>query len=137
MTYARLRATYGAATMLPTGALDSGETEDYSVAIMPVVKINKVLAAGSTGTFDLKANGTTLATGVGNGGSTGTKTVFDTSAYGAPDVTVAQSVATTAVPVTLSEANSAGNTRGYTSTYSLRERCGRDCRRPARRPARA
>ena len=57
-----------------------------------------------------------------------TKTVFDTSAYGAPDVTVAQSVATTAVPITLSEANSAGNARSYTTSYSLRERCGRDRR---------
>ena len=64
--------------MLPTGALDSGETEDYTLAIMPVVKVVKTLAAGSTGTFDLTVNGTTLATGVGTGGTTGIKTVFKT-----------------------------------------------------------
>ena len=93
---------------------------------MPVVKVVKVLAAGSTGTFDLKVNGTTLATGVGNGGTTGTKTVFDTSAYGAPDVTVAQSVATTAVPLTLSESERGRQHARLHHDVHLRERRGHD-----------
>ncbi|MGL5908459.1 MAG: DUF7507 domain-containing protein, partial [Phycicoccus sp.] len=85
------------------GRADSGEVEDHSIAIYPAVRVNKVLTDGGFRTFDLAIDGVVVASGVGDGGTSGTRTVFHTSAFGAPDVTVPQNVATTAIPLTITE----------------------------------
>ncbi|MGL5930869.1 MAG: GEVED domain-containing protein, partial [Dermatophilaceae bacterium] len=102
-TYLRLRASYTTAQAeLPTGRADSGEVEDYSISIFPTVRVTKTVAGGSTRTFDIAVNGTNVGT-VGNGGTTSEQKVFHTSAFGAPNVTVAQNIGTTAVPLTITE----------------------------------
>ncbi|MGL5930570.1 MAG: DUF7507 domain-containing protein, partial [Dermatophilaceae bacterium] len=108
-TYLRLRASYNTTQVTTaTGAADSGEVEDHSIAIYPAVRVNKVLTGGSPRRFDLLVNGTTVAAAVGDGGTSGTRTVYHTSAFGAPDITVPQNVATTAVPLTITEQQAPG-----------------------------
>ncbi|MGL4177659.1 MAG: DUF7507 domain-containing protein, partial [Dermatophilaceae bacterium] len=108
-TYLRLRASYNTTQVTsPTGAADSGEVEDHSIAIYPAVRVNKVLTGGSPRRFDLLVNGTTVAAAVGNGGTSGTRTVYHSSTFGAPDITVPQNVATTAVPLTITERQAPG-----------------------------
>ena len=120
-TYARFRVSNNETGVLsPNGMLDSGEVEDYSVAIMPVVKVVAATTpAGDPGTFDLGVGGTVFAPAVSNGGTTGFQSVFNTSAYGAPAVTIATDVAAAAAPVSFNEAG-AGLTslNDYTTTYS-------------------
>ncbi|MGL5817537.1 MAG: DUF7507 domain-containing protein, partial [Phycicoccus sp.] len=116
-TYLRLRASYNTAqAQLPTGRADSGEVEDYSISIFPTVRVNKTVLGASTRTFTLAVNGTNLST-VGNGGTTFDRKVFHTSAFGAPNIAVVQDIATTAVPLTITEAKVGGGPAQYTSTY--------------------
>ncbi len=124
-TYARLRASYNTTQVAsPTGRADSGEVEDYSLAVLPVVRVNKVVPYGGTGTFDLSVNGTTVATAAGDGGSSGSRTLFHTAAYGSPDLTVAQNVATAAVPLTISEVASGTTTGSYSSALACVDATG-------------
>jgi uncharacterized repeat protein (TIGR01451 family) len=118
-TYARLRASYHTTQVqTPTGRTDSGEVEDYTLSVLPTITLVKAIPGGAPGAFDLLANGATLAGAAGNGGSSGVKTLFHTSSYGAPDLTVTQNVATTAVPITIAETPTGSTTAGYTSTYA-------------------
>ncbi|MGL5857935.1 MAG: DUF7507 domain-containing protein [Angustibacter sp.] len=118
VSYVRLRASYNTTQVQsPTGRADSGEIEDHTVAIMPTVRVNKTVTNGSTRTFNLQVNGTTVAAAVGNGGTSGIRTVFHTSAYGAPDITVGQDVGSAVVPLAITEAATSG-TAPYTSSYS-------------------
>ena len=97
-TYARFRTTYDTAmtTSSFNGLFSSGEVEDYLVHIKPVVKIIKTLSPVSdTGTVNLTVNGTAFASAVGNGGTTGFKSVYHTNS---PDVTVATDVSS--APIT-------------------------------------
>ncbi len=125
ISYARLRASYNTTqAQSPTGLADSGEVEDYTVAVLPVVRVNKVLTSMYSDTFNLRLNGTTFATGVGNGGTTGNRTTFHTSAYGTPDFTVAQNVASAAIPVTFDEVASGGNQGTYGTNRSCVDATG-------------
>ncbi|MGL4174285.1 MAG: DUF7507 domain-containing protein [Actinomycetota bacterium] len=118
-TYLRLRASYNTTQAeSPTGRADSGEVEDYSISIMPVIRVNKAVTNGSTRTFDLAVNDTTVAPGVSNGGTSGLKTVFHTSTLGVPDLTVASDVGTAVVPLTITEAVAGGSTAPYSSSYT-------------------
>ncbi|MGB1583322.1 MAG: Ig-like domain-containing protein, partial [Solirubrobacterales bacterium] len=125
ISYARLRASYNTTqAQSPTGLADSGEVEDYTVAILPVVRVNKVLVSMYSDTFSLRLNGNSFATGVGNGGTTGNRTTFHTGTYGSPDFTVAQNVANAAIPVTFSEVASGGNQGTYGSNYACVDATG-------------
>jgi trimeric autotransporter adhesin len=99
--------------------LNSGEVEDYNLEIKPTVRVLKVLTpAGDPGTFDLSVAGTTFATGVGNGGSTGFKSIYQATTT-ANDVTVGTNVA--AAPITgviLTEAGAGGTVLTNYSTTS-------------------
>lgn len=120
-TYVRLRTTQGTqlSTGTPTGRVDSGEVEDYMVEIKPAVQVIKALSPSTdTGRFDLAIGGTVFAANSGHNGSTGFRTLYHNSASGAPDLTVAQNIATTAVTTTVSESPTAATTGSYTSTYS-------------------
>jgi len=121
VTYLRLRASYNTTqAQSPTGFADSGEVEDYTLDIKPVVRVLKSApVAGDTGLFNLQVAGTTFAANVGNGGDTGARTVFHTSANGAPDVTTATNIQSAAVSTTVGEtAGTATSLANYTSTYS-------------------
>ncbi|MBJ7347507.1 MAG: hypothetical protein JHC87_02920 [Thermoleophilaceae bacterium] len=119
ITYARLRASYNTTQVQsPTGVADSGEVEDYTLAIMPTIKVIKTLSSSFSDTFNLLVNGTTVASAVGNGGTSGNKTAFDNSTYGTPDLTVAANVASAVVPLTITEAATGLNARTYTTAYS-------------------
>jgi CshA-type fibril repeat protein len=109
-TYARIRTGYTVTQVQsPTGLADSGEVEDYTLEIKPSVRvIKKFVPATAPGTVDLKINGTTLATGVANNGSTGYRSVYGPTALDAPDVSVTQDVQTQAVPITVTEAGAGG-----------------------------
>lgn len=118
--YVRIRASYAAMTTASfNGLLNSGEVEDYNLEIKPTVRVLKVLTpAGDPGTFDLSVAGTTFATGVGNGGSTGFKTIYQATTT-ANDVTVGTNVA--AAPITgviLTEAGAGGTVLTNYSTTS-------------------
>jgi hypothetical protein len=119
-TYVRLRATQGAqlSTATPTGRVDSGEVEDYMIEIKPAIRVVKQLnPTGNTGRFDLSIGGTVFATAAGHNGTTNFRTLYHNSASGAPDLTVAQNIATTAITTTVGEAPTAATTGQYVSTY--------------------
>ncbi|MGL4743082.1 MAG: GEVED domain-containing protein, partial [Dermatophilaceae bacterium] len=117
-TYARVRVSYTAAqAQSPTGLADSGEVEDYTLEIKPVVRVLKAFAPTTDpGSVNLQINGSTFATGVSNGGTTNFRTVYNNTAPTAPDVTVSQNVQTQAVPITVSETGGPGtNLADYTA----------------------
>ncbi|MBJ7348157.1 MAG: hypothetical protein JHC87_06265, partial [Thermoleophilaceae bacterium] len=119
ITYARLRASYvNAEAQSPTGIAGSGEVEDYTLAIQPAITVNKTRVGPYADTFNLLVNATTFATAVGDGGTTGLQTLFHNSTYGTPDLTVAQNVASAAVPLTVTETATGGNTGSYSTSYS-------------------
>lgn len=120
-SYVRLRATQGTqlSAATPTGRVDSGEVEDYMIEIKPAVRVIKQLnPTTNPGLFDLSIGGTVFAAGVGHNGTTNFRTLYHNSASGAPDLTVAQNIATTAITTTASEAPAAGNTGQYVTTYA-------------------
>ncbi len=117
--YVRLRAGYDATqTQSATGASDSGETEDYMTVMMPTIRVNKTRTGGAGDTFDLRINGATKATAVGNGGTTGTQSIYHNTTFGTADLTVAQDVSGAAIPMTFAEVASAGNQYAFTSTFA-------------------
>lgn len=120
-SYVRLRATQGTqlTTATPTGRVDSGEVEDYMIEIKPTVRVVKLLSPTTNpGLFDLSIGGTVFAAGAGHNGTTNFRTLYHNSASGAPDLTVAQNITTTAITTTASEAPAAGNTGVYATTYA-------------------
>ena len=120
--YVRIRASYATMTTASfVGLQNSGEVEDYNLEIKPAVRVLKVLApAGDPGTFDLSIAGTTFATAVGNGGSTGFKSVYQATTT-ANDVTVASNIAIAAVTgVVLTEAGAGGT---LLTSYSTTSAC--------------
>ncbi|ALN87860.1 hypothetical protein LC55x_4612 [Lysobacter capsici] len=120
-SYVRLRATQGSqlSTATPTGRLDSGEVEDYMIEIKPVVRVIKQLnPTGATGRFDLGIGGTAFAIAAGHNGTTNFRTLYHNSASGAPDLTVAQNIATTPITTTVVEVPTAATTALYVSTYA-------------------
>ncbi|MFK3650885.1 GEVED domain-containing protein [Lysobacter enzymogenes] len=120
-SYVRLRATQGSqlSTATPTGRVDSGEVEDYMIEIKPAIQVVKQLnPTSATGRFDLGIGGTAFAVNVGHNGTTGFRTLYHNSASGAPDLTVAQNIATTAITTTVAEVPNAATTDLYTATYN-------------------
>ncbi|MGH8083215.1 MAG: GEVED domain-containing protein, partial [Lysobacter sp.] len=120
-TYVRLRATQGTqlTTATPTGRVDSGEVEDYMIEIKPAIQVVKLLnPTAATGRFDLGIGGTAFALAAGHNGTTGFRTLYHNSASGAPDLTVAQNITTTAITTTVSEVPTPATTALYVSTYS-------------------
>ncbi|WND79810.1 GEVED domain-containing protein [Lysobacter capsici] len=120
-SYVRLRATQGSqlTTATPTGRVDSGEVEDYMIEIKPVVRVIKQLnPTGATGRFDLGIGGTAFAIAAGHNGTTNFRTLYHNSASGAPDLAVAQNIATTAITTTVTEVPTAATTALYVSTYA-------------------
>jgi uncharacterized repeat protein (TIGR01451 family) len=124
---ARFRIAYvddpsSAAQLLPVGALDSGEVEDYSFTVLPSVRINKVLSpATDSGTFNLTiaSNGSPSYTqaAVGNAGTTGFRSIGQTGS--GADVGTTSDISTTPVPITVSETGAgATNLGNYTTTLS-------------------
>ncbi|MGL4173805.1 MAG: Ig-like domain-containing protein, partial [Actinomycetota bacterium] len=123
-TYARVRVSHDTAQVeSPTGLADSGEVEDYTLEMKPVVRVNKTLIpATDPGVFDLQINGTTYASGVSDGGATGYKSLYNSSGISAPDVTVTQDVQTQAVPFTVGELAGVGiNLSDYTAATVCRD----------------
>ena len=115
--YTRLRLSYNSAhAQAATGRADSGEVEDSMIAMMPTVTVEKTLVNGGSDTFNLAINGATKATAIGDGGTTGTQTLFHEAIFGTPAISVAADVAAAAIPLTLSESATTGNTYAYTST---------------------
>ncbi|MBN7136861.1 hypothetical protein A7A76_19145 [Lysobacter enzymogenes] len=126
-SYVRLRASQGAqlSTSTPTGRVDSGEVEDYMIEIKPAIQVIKQLnPTGATGRFDLGIGGTAFAVNQGHNGTTGFRTLYHNSASGAPDLTVAQNIATTAITTTVAEVPNAATTALYTATYSCVDGAG-------------
>jgi trimeric autotransporter adhesin len=120
--YVRIRASYATMTTASfVGLQNSGEVEDYNLEIKPTVRVLKVLTpAGDPGTFDLSIAGTTFATAVGNGGTTGFKSVYQSTTT-ANDVTVASDIAITPVTgVVLTEAGAGGT---LLTSYSTTSAC--------------
>lgn len=120
-SYVRLRATQGTqlTTATPTGRVDSGEVEDYMIEIKPVIRVIKQLnPTTDTGLFDLRIGGTTFAAAAGHNGTTNFRTLYHSSASGAPDLTVAQDITTTPITTTASEAPTASTTKQYVTTYA-------------------
>ncbi len=120
-SYVRLRATQGTqlSAATPTGRMDSGEVEDYMIEIKPAIQVVKQLnPTADPGRFDLSIGGSVFAAAAGHGGTTGFRTLYHNSASGAPDLTVAQNIATTAVTTTVAEAPAAGTTATYVSSYA-------------------
>lgn len=120
-SYVRLRATQGSqlSAATATGRVDSGEVEDYMIEIKPVVRVIKQLnPTSATGRFDLGIGGTAFAVNQGHNGTTGFRTLYHNSASGAPDLTVAQNIATTAITTTVAEVPNAATTALYTATYN-------------------
>jgi hypothetical protein len=120
-SYVRLRATQGTqlTTATPTGRVDSGEVEDYMIEIKPAVRVIKLLnPTGATGRFDLGIGGTAFALAAGHNGTTNFRTLYHNSASGAPDLTVAQNITTTAITTTVSEVPTPATTALYVSTYA-------------------
>ncbi|MGL5927603.1 MAG: GEVED domain-containing protein, partial [Dermatophilaceae bacterium] len=118
-TYARVRLSYNATqAQSPTGLADSGEVEDYTLEIKPVVRVLKSFApVTDPGTVNLQINGTTFASGVPHSGGTTFRSVYNNTALTAPDVTVTQDVQTQAVPITVGETAGAGtNLADYVAT---------------------
>ncbi|MGO1070680.1 GEVED domain-containing protein [Lysobacter sp. CA199] len=120
-SYVRLRATQGTqlSESTPTGRFDSGEVEDYMIEIKPTVRVIKNLnPTSATGRFDLRIGGTAFALAQGHTGTTGFRTLYHNSASGAPDLTVAQDITTTAINTTASEVPTPATTALYVSTYA-------------------
>ncbi|MBT2745512.1 MULTISPECIES: GEVED domain-containing protein [unclassified Lysobacter] len=120
-SYVRLRATQGTqlTTATPTGRVDSGEVEDYMIEIKPAVRVIKLLnPTSATGRFDLGIGGTAFALAAGHNDTTGFRTLYHNSASGAPDLTVAQNITTTAITTTVSEVPTPATTALYVSTYA-------------------
>lgn len=120
-SYVRLRATQGSqlTTATPTGRVDSGEVEDYMIEIKPAIQVIKLLnPTGATGRFDLGIGGTAFAVGAGHNGTTGFRTLYHNSASGAPDLTVAQNITTTAITTQVTEVPTAATTALYVSSYN-------------------
>ena len=124
-TYVRLRATQSAApapvmtTATPTGRFDSGEVEDYMIEIKPAIRVVKLLnPTTATGRFDLSIGGTVFAAGAGHNGTTNFRTLYHNSASGAPDLTVAQNISTTAITTAVAEVPTPATTALYVSTYA-------------------
>ncbi|QWF16346.1 GEVED domain-containing protein [Lysobacter capsici] len=120
-SYVRLRASQGSqlTAATPTGRVDSGEVEDYMIEIKPVVRVIKQLnPTGATGRFDLGIGGTAFAIAAGHNGTTNFRTLYHNSASGAPDLTVAQNITTTAITTTVVEVPTAATTALYVSTYA-------------------
>ena len=120
--YVRIRASYDTtlSASTPNGLLNSGEVEDYNLEIKPVVKIVKVVSPTTdTGTFNLTINGTTFATAVGNGGTTGFKSVYQATTT-ANDVTVGTNVASAPITGVVLTETAAGTTSlaNYATTSS-------------------
>ncbi|MDC8012449.1 DUF11 domain-containing protein [Tahibacter soli] len=104
-TYARLRVSHdGNGVRNPTGRVDSGEVEDYMIETRPAVRAIKALhPADDAGRFSLSIGGTAFATGVGDAGDTGFRTVYHRADTGAPDILVPGDIATTPVAVPVAE----------------------------------
>lgn len=104
-TYARLRVSHdGNGVRNPTGRVDSGEVEDYMIETRPAVRAIKALhPAGDAGRFSLSIGGAAFATGVGDAGDTGFRTVYHRADTGAPDILVPGDIATTPVAVPVAE----------------------------------
>ena len=119
-SYVRLRASHDTAGVQnPTGRIDSGEVEDYMIEIKPAIRVIKQLSPTSdTGRFDLGIGGTAFALAAGHNGTTNFRTLYHNSASGAPDLTVAQNIATTAITTTVTEVPTPATTGVYTNTYS-------------------
>ncbi|MGD9957804.1 MAG: beta strand repeat-containing protein, partial [Nocardioides sp.] len=119
VTYARFRAAYGTTQLAnATGFADSGEVEDYTLVIQPTINVAKVIPGGAAGAFNLSVNGTQVRAAASNGDSSGPKTFFNNSTFGVPDLTVATNPATTATPLTITEAPTAATTGTYTTTWA-------------------
>ena len=125
--YVRIRASYAAMTTSSfNGLLNSGEVEDYNLEIKPAVRVVKALApAGDPGTFNLSIAGTNFATGVGDGGTTGFKSVYQATTT-ANDVTVGTNVANAAVTGVILTETGAGATvlTNYTTTSACTNAAG-------------
>ncbi len=65
--------------------------------MMPTIRVNKTRTGGAGDTFDLRINGATKATAVGNGGTTGTQSIYHNTTFGTADLTVAQDVSGAAI----------------------------------------
>jgi trimeric autotransporter adhesin len=120
--YVRIRASYATMTTASfVGLQNSGEVEDYNLEIKPTVRVLKVLTpAGDTGIFDLSIAGSNFATAVGNGGTTGFKSVYQSTTT-ANDVTVASDIAIAPVTgVVLTEAGAGGT---LLTSYSTTSAC--------------
>lgn len=113
-SYARLRLGYDStAVQSPTGAADSGEVEDYTITLLPRVRLDKVVTPVGSGLFNLSISPTVLPAGsatvsdVGNGGTTGFASVnLNTS-------------------ITISETAGTGtNLAGFTSSRTCVNRAG-------------
>lgn len=120
-SYVRLRATQGGqlSTATPTGRVDSGEVEDYMIEIKPAIRVIKQLNPTSdSGRFDLGIGGTAFAVNAGHNGTTGFRTLYHNNASGAPDLTVLQDIATTAITTAVVEVPNAATTAQYSATYS-------------------
>jgi trimeric autotransporter adhesin len=109
--YVRIRASYAALTTASfNGLVNSGEVEDYNVDIKPAVRVIKAVSpAADPGTFNLSIAGSNFATAVGNGGTTGFRSVYQATTT-ANDVTVASNVATAAVTGVVLTETAAGAT---------------------------
>ncbi|MGL5858207.1 MAG: Ig-like domain-containing protein, partial [Angustibacter sp.] len=109
-TYARIRASYNTTqAQSPTGLADSGEVEDYTLEMKPVVRVVKqVLPVTDPGRFNLGIFGTTFAPNVQDGGTTGYLSVYNNTALSAPDITVTNDVQAGPVPITASETAGTG-----------------------------
>ncbi|CUR55154.1 putative Conserved repeat domain protein [metagenome] len=119
VTYARFRAAYGTTQLAnATGFADSGEVEDYTLVIQPTITVAKVIPGGALGAFDLAVNGTTVRAAAANGDTSGPKTFFNSSTYGAPDLTVGTNPATTITPLSITESPTSSTTGTFATTWS-------------------
>lgn len=120
-TYVRLRATHGGqlSTATPNGRVDSGEVEDYTLEIKPAVQVIKLLnPTSATGRFNLSIGGTAFANAAGNNGTTGFRTLYDSTALSPPDLLVVQDITTNAIATQVGEAPTVTTTALYISSYS-------------------
>jgi uncharacterized repeat protein (TIGR01451 family) len=101
------------------GLLSSGEVEDYSLEIKPAIQVVKVLSpAADSGAFNLSIGGVNLAAAVGNGGTTGFRSVYQATST-VNDVTVGINIAVAAVTgVILTEAGAGATALTDYSTTS-------------------
>ena len=120
--YVRIRASYASMTTASfVGLQNSGEVEDYNLEIKPAVRVLKVLTpAGDPGTFNLSVAGSNFATAVGNGGTTGFRSVYQATTT-ANDVTVASNIAIAPVTGVVLTEEGAGGT--LLTSYSTSSAC--------------